>query len=89
MYAIRSYYAFALLFALAAIARLVSTGYLAAQSEMRPMLDGQRSVSLKTFVGRLRTPGEGALLAHLLAMQLAVYVASPYFAPYMLSYNFV
>jgi len=75
---------FALLFALAAIARLVSTGYLAAQSEMRPMLDGQRSVSLKTFVGRLRTPGEGALLAHLLAMQLAVYVASPYFAPYML-----
>ncbi|HEX9814569.1 MAG TPA: MFS transporter [Myxococcota bacterium] len=75
---------FALIFALAAAARLVSATFLASQSETRPMLDGQRSVSLKSFVGRLRRPGDGALLAHLLAMQMAVYIASPYFAPYML-----
>jgi MFS family permease len=75
---------FALLFALAAGARLVSAAFLASQSEMRPSLDGQRSVSLKSFIGRLRNPGGGTLLAHLLAMQMAVYIASPYFAPYML-----
>jgi MFS family permease len=75
---------FALLFALAAGARLVSAAFLASQSEMRPLLDGQRSVSLKSFVSRLRNPTEGTLLAHLIAMQMAVYIASPYFAPYML-----
>jgi len=32
----------------------------------------------------LRQPGEGALLSHLLAMQMAVYIAAPYFVPYML-----
>jgi len=75
---------FALLFALAAGARLVSTAFLSSQSEMLPTLDGQRTISLTTFVRRLWKPGEGTLLAHLLAMQLAVYIAAPYFAPYML-----
>jgi len=77
-------YSFALLFALAACARLVSSAFLASQSELRPVLEEQRSVSLASFVRRLRNPGEGALLRHLLAMQMAVYVAAPYFVPYML-----
>jgi len=75
---------FALLFALAAGARLASAAFLASQSEPRPLVEQQRSVSLRSFFGRLRDPGDGALLAHLLAMQLAVYIAAPYFVPYML-----
>jgi len=75
---------FALLFALASGARLVSSAFLASQSEARPLVEEERSVSLRSFFGRLRDPGDGALLAHLLTMQLAVYIAAPYFAPYML-----
>ncbi|HXV35603.1 MAG TPA: MFS transporter [Myxococcota bacterium] len=75
---------FALLFALAAAARLVSAALLASQSEQRPLIDQQQSVSIRAFVGRLRRSADGALLAQLLAMQLAVYIASPYFTPYML-----
>ncbi len=75
---------FALLFALASIARLVSSKFLASQREVRPLVEEERSVSLRSFFGRLRDPGQGALLAHLLSMQLAVYIAAPYFAPYML-----
>jgi len=76
---------FALLFALAALARFVSAGFLASQSEPLPLPADHRPVSLVAFLGRLRSRGEGALLGHLLAMQLAVYVAAPFFAPYMLS----
>jgi MFS family permease len=75
---------FALLFALASGARLVSSGFLASQSEARPLVEEERTVSLISFFGRLRDSGQGALLAHLLSMQLAVYIAAPYFAPYML-----
>jgi len=75
---------FALLFALASGARLVSSAFLASQSEAHPLVEVERSVSLRSFFGRLRDPGNGALLAHLLTMQLAVYIAAPYFAPYML-----
>jgi MFS family permease len=75
---------FALLFTLAAAARLVSAALLASQSEPRLMIDEQRSISLRSFFGRLRRAGDGALLRQLLAMQFAVYIASPYFVPYML-----
>lgn len=75
---------FALLFALAAGARLISAAFLASQSETRPLIEQELPVSLRSFFGRLRDPRDGALLAHLLAMQLAVYIASPYFVPYML-----
>jgi MFS family permease len=76
---------FAWLFALAALARLVSAGFLASQSETLPLPEDHRSVSIVAFLGRLRRRGEGTLLAHLLAVQLAVYVAAPFFVPYMLS----
>ncbi len=75
---------FALLFALAASARLVSGAFLASQSELRPVIDRPRNISIRSFVRRLWNPSEGALLAHLLAMQLAVYIAAPYFVPFML-----
>ena len=43
-----------------------------------------REIALASFFGRLRGTDEGRLLRHLLAMQLAVHVAAPYFTPYML-----
>ena len=75
---------FALLFAAASLARLVSARLLARQSEPHPELPEVREVTLGRFLGRLRGSDAGRLLRHLLAMQLAVYVAAPYFTPYML-----
>jgi MFS family permease len=76
---------FSMIFALAAGARLVSMAFLASQSEAHPIIEENQPVSIKSFANRLRQPGDGALLAHLLAMQMAVYIAAPYFVPYMLS----
>ena len=75
---------FALLFALAAAARLISARFLASQSDVVLLPEDQRIVSVAGFLARLRRPGDGALLAHLLAMQMAVYLAAPFFVPYML-----
>jgi hypothetical protein len=75
---------FALLFAAAALARLASSALLARQSEPHPELPEVREIALSSFFGRLRGTDEGRLLRHLLAMQLAVHVAAPYFTPYML-----
>jgi MFS family permease len=72
------------LFAAAAAARLVSARLLSRQSEPHPELPEVRQIALGTFLGRLRGTDEGRLLRHLLAMQLAVHVAAPYFTPYML-----
>jgi MFS family permease len=75
---------FALLFAAAAVARLASSRLLARQSEPHPELPEVRQVALTSFFGRLRGTDAGRLLRHLLAMQLAVHIAAPYFTPYML-----
>jgi MFS family permease len=75
---------YALLFAAAGAARMLSARLLARQSEPHPELPETRGVTLLGFLGRLRGTPEGRLLRHLLAMQLAVHVAAPYFTPYML-----
>ena len=76
--------AFAALFAAALLARAVSAGFLAAQSEARPAPIGETSISPAALRSHLRTGRHGRLLLYMLVFQLAVWVAAPYFTPYML-----
>jgi hypothetical protein len=74
---------FGLLFGLAALSRAASARFLARQSDTvpDPAIDGQSpSVLFQT----LACGPSGRLFAYLLALQLAVNVASPFFTPYML-----
>jgi len=80
----RTLVGFAALFAVALVARAFSARFLARQSEPRPIPLGDTRVSLPAFVGHLRAGGHGRLLGFLLAFQLAVWVAAPFFTPYML-----
>jgi MFS family permease len=75
---------FAGLFLVAAACRLLSTAFLASQSEPVPPSDEHRHVPLGEFLGRLRRGGEGSLLLYLLSVQCAAQIAGPYFTPYML-----
>lgn len=76
--------AFALLFVVAGLARLVSARFLASQSEPPGLARGARSVGPAAIVGQLRGTDAGRFLAYLLGMQVAVQIASPYFTPFML-----
>ena len=73
-----------LLFALAGLARLASAGFMAAQRDAtwpptprRPLRE-----TLRHFSGR----SGGGCLTFLLTSQVAVYIASPFFTPYMLGH---
>jgi MFS family permease len=77
---------YAALFASAGAARLLSARLLGFQSEPHPELPEVRGMTLRRFLGSLGGTPHGRLLRHLLAMQLAVHVAAPYFTPYMLSH---
>lgn len=75
---------FAIAFSLAALARLLSANLLASQSETRPVW---------TSVDRTTRPRQGFLsrgpglrfVSYLWAVQVAVYLAGPYFTPFMLT----
>jgi len=75
---------FAALFLAAAVARAVSTGFLARQSEPRPMPSQPRSVSALELLRRARTRTDGQLLLFMVVLQSAVYISGPFFTPYML-----
>lgn len=75
---------FAVLFAIAAAARLASGGFLASQGEPQPVARFQSTVPIRAWIARLRRSSDGRLLVYLLAVQLAVQVAGPFFTPYML-----
>lgn len=77
---------FALLFAGALAARLVSARYLASQSEMLERSRGHRTLGLAGVWGKLRGTSSLRVLRYLLIMQVATYIAAPYFTPYMLSH---
>jgi MFS family permease len=76
--------AFALLLASAAVARLVSARFLARQSERPGLVLEQRSLSLAQMRSALRGREAKRVLLYLLAMQVAVQIAAPYFTPFML-----
>ena len=75
---------FALLFATATGARLVSARFLARQSEPAGLARTHETVPLWGVLAAARHGGSGRVLAYLVGMQAAVHVAAPFFTPYML-----
>lgn len=81
----REFLAYAGIFSLALLARGVSAGFLARQREPRSLEVGETSISPTVISRHVRTGGHGRLLVFLLAFQMGVMIASPYFTPYMLA----
>ncbi|HTN01091.1 MAG TPA: MFS transporter, partial [Planctomycetaceae bacterium] len=75
---------FAALFTAACVSRVVSVIALATQAEPVPIPAGMRFLTLRQQWHRFTTASIGRLLVFIVAMQCGVYVAGPYFAPYML-----
>ena len=75
---------FAGLFLVASACRLLSTAFLASQSEPMPPSAEHRCVPMGEFIRRLRNGADGTLLLYLLSVQGAAQIAGPYFTPYML-----
>jgi MFS family permease len=75
---------FALLFGAAMTSRLISSGFLTAQSEAPGLAARHRSLDAATVWERLRRAGSVRVLTYLLCMQAVTHIAAPYFTPYML-----
>ncbi len=75
---------FALIFALAALGRAVSTRMLAAQSETAPADLAPIGLQPRALLGEFSHGTGGRLLVYLLAFTASVMIAGPYFSPYML-----
>lgn len=75
---------FAGLFTVAAVCRLMSTGCLAAQSEPSPIPPGVRWLTWRQTWQRACSGSTGRLLLFAVAMQSGVFVAGPFFNPYIL-----
>ncbi|MFH1265598.1 MAG: MFS transporter [Planctomycetota bacterium] len=75
--------AFALLFFVAAVSRLVSARYLGSQREPLPPGNGLRGLGVRELASSVRKNASARLLLFMLATQMAVSVAGPYFTPYM------
>ncbi|MBN2491142.1 MAG: MFS transporter [Planctomycetes bacterium] len=73
---------FAALFAAAALARAVSAAFLARHRE--PVVPEVRIVPPRELVARVRATRSGTLLGYMILLQVTVYLAAPYFTPYML-----
>jgi len=76
---------FAVLFAIAGVARYFSARLMALQSEPIPIPENQRLVPFSELLLRFKDSPDGKLLFYLLAVQVSVQVAAPYFTPFMLS----
>ena len=77
-------YAFAGLFTAAAVCRFVSAAFLARQSEPAETAKLPQ-VGLRQLLRRVERGPGSVLLVYLLLVQGAVYVAAPFFTPYMLN----
>ncbi len=76
---------FAVLFGIAAVSRLVSAHYLAAQEAGPPCAASPASsVNLRGLWGRLWRAPDGKLVVYMLAVTVAVNVSAPFFNPFML-----
>jgi MFS family permease len=80
----RTMHAFCVLFVVAGVSRLVSAHFLARQSEPVPLAAGQRDVPVGELIGRFRQRGDARLLLYMLSVQTGIWIAAPYFTPYML-----
>jgi MFS family permease len=77
-------YAFAAMFSVACVSRLISTRLQAAQSEPVPMPPDHRRVGWRELLGRLSHGSDARLLAYMIAMQITINLAQPFFIPYAL-----
>ncbi|WP_182870744.1 MFS transporter [Rhodopirellula sp. JC639] len=77
--------AFAILFGVAGVCRLVSTWMLIKQSEPVPLPPGMRAIPWKRVFHHLRASSGGKLLVYLFAVQAAVQMSGPFFTPFMLT----
>jgi len=75
---------FAVLFGAAMTSRLVSSGFLTAQSEAPGLAASHRSPDAGHIWERLRATGSIRVLTYLLGMNAMTHIAAPYFTPYML-----
>jgi MFS family permease len=80
----RTMWAYATIFGLALLARLISAQRLWSQSEPQPVPIGETHISPALIAGHIRVGGHGRLLVFLLCFQFSVWIAAPYFTPYML-----
>jgi MFS family permease len=76
---------FAVLFAGAMLARFVSAGFLARQSEAPGLAASHRALPPRAVLASVRVARSGRVFIYLLGMQAVVNVAAPFFTPYMLS----
>lgn len=77
-------YAFAGIFAIAAVCRLSSARFLATQSEPSGPREPECHVSIGQLWSRVRAGGSERILLYFLSVQVAVQISGPYFTPYML-----
>ena len=75
---------FAILFGVAMLCRILSTLCLVAQSEPFPIPAEMQFLSLKQQWRRFTRGSSGRLLLFAVGMQVGVYIAGPFFVPYML-----
>lgn len=75
---------FAVLFAVSCVCRILSSACLAFQSEPSPIPDDMRFLTLREQWRKFSRGPSGRLLLFAVAMQVGVYVAGPFFVPYML-----
>jgi MFS family permease len=75
---------FAILFATAMICRVISTTCMALQSEPYPIPPEMQFLSLREQWHRFSRGLSGRLLVFAVSMQVGVYIAGPFFVPYML-----
>lgn len=76
--------AFALVFALAGAARIVSAWCLGRHRVGVAVPEGFRTLGFAEFTRRLAAGGEGRFVLYVVAVQLAAQVAGPYYTPFML-----
>ncbi|HEY1067827.1 MAG TPA: MFS transporter [Pirellulales bacterium] len=76
-------WAFALLFLIAGVSRLISATTLMCQSEPEPPRPESPKPMSEIFA-KLRTSSEGRILAYLLCCQIGVHISGPFFNPFML-----
>ena len=76
--------AFAFMFGIACLSRLISARFHAMQSEPIPMPADHRNVGWRELVGRLRHGPDAKLLGYMVVMQVTINLAQPFFIPFAL-----
>jgi len=76
--------AFAAIFLIASACRFISAAFLSRQTEPPSTRGRQRNVPFPELLSRIRDGRSERTLVYFLAVQVAVQISGPYFAPYML-----